>query len=530
MMSASAGTAGDEMDAFVRQIRERMVSEATTDKEDLLFQIETLLSDIRDMMAASYGPCGMNKLVADPTGDIYMTSDGKTLIKETDILHPAAVALKRLGQGMNKACGDGTKTAIMTACNLLLRALPLMKRKVHPSVIVGGYEKAIIKLCEMMDYVSEDASPDMMISAVRAAAFGKGLDADQADRLADACFRTVLGMDRRDGSFIDLENHVKILKKQGAAQIVSVNGVILDEKPARDDMPTLIEDPRILLIRGDLKPASAYMNAEHFVRADSPEKRASLKEARTAIALNAADKIASCGADVIICEGAADPAIEEAFAGRGILLYTRVKVKDMDYIARASNAGFSKIFDDAGDMARCLGRAGCARVVKKRYDTFLILESDGPVTSVLITEPMKYGLGKIEEAADDALNTAAFLLRYPQVVTGAGGTEYFLARALRIYANTIPGKEQLAVMAFADAVEDIAKTLAKNIGMDVTDAMAELSARQTDGLDARLDVGRRVVENSPGVYDCAAIRKTALISAAETAVSLLRVDGIFLKK
>jgi len=143
---------------------------------------------------------------------------------------------------------------------------------------------------------------------------------------------------------------------------------------------------------------------------------------------------------------------------------------------------------------------------------------------------MKYGLGKIEEAADDALNNAALMIKNPSVVTGAGGTEYFLARSLRIYANTLAGKEQLAVIAFADAIEGLAKTLAKNIGMDVTDAMIDLSAQQEEGIDARLDVTRHVVGNSPAVYDCATVKKYALVAATETAVNILRIDEILLKR
>lgn len=331
--------------------------------------------------------------------------------------------------------------------------------------------------------------------------------------------------------YLDLEKHVKILKKVGAPDVISFQGVILDETPAREDMPKYIKSPAVLLLRNDIKPTSGYVNPEHFVRIDNPETAFEFKDARKRAAYEYAEKIIESGANLIFCEGDVDFHIEEALAKKKILVYKRLKMPDMEYVSAATGAQFMKIHDSVEDMNRSLGYANEVKVVKRRYEIFAYIEVTGqPVTSVLIHEPMKYGLGKIEEAADDALNNAALLVRNPYVVTGAGGTEYFLSRALRIYANTLAGKEQLAVSAFADAVEDIAKTLAANIGMDVTDAMIDLSSMQADGIDARLDVSRHVVSNNPAVYDCATIKKYALVAATETAMNILRVDEILLKR
>lgn len=519
-------------DELVRQIRERVAVDGPVEDDQLLFHIETMVTDIREMLASSLGPCGMNKLVYGPAGDVYLTSDGKTILKEIDILHPVAVSLKRLGQSMDKSCGDGTKTALLLACSLLKNALPLLRKKVHPTVIARGYELAMGKAYEMMEYISEDADDAMILSAVKSAAFGKGILEEQADRLAEAMLQTVRELDKKTcGPFLDLEKNVKVLKKVGAPDVVSFAGVILDETPARDDMPKYIQMPAVLLLRNDVKPDSGYLNPQHFVRIDDPETAFEFKEARKTAAYEFARKIIDSGANLVFCEGDVDFHIEEALAAKKILVYNRLKIKDMEYISEATGARFMRIQDTVEDMNRVLGYADEIKVVKKRYETFAFLAvSDQPVTSLLIHEPMKYGLGKIEEAADDALNNAALLLKNPSVVTGAGGTEYFLSRSLRIYAHTLAGKEQLAVLAFADAVQEIAKTLAHNIGMDVTDAMIDLSAQQEDGIDARLDVTRHVVGNSPAVYDCATVKKYALVAATETVMNLLRVDEILLKK
>ncbi|WNY29092.1 60 kDa chaperonin [Methanimicrococcus stummii] len=519
-------------DELVRQIRERVAVDGPVEEDQLLFHIETMVSDIREMLASSFGPCGMNKLVYGPTGDVHMTSDGKTIIKEIDILHPVAVSLKRLGQSMDKSCGDGTKTAILLACSLLKNALPLLRKNVHPSVIAHGYELAMGKAYEMLEYVSEEADDAMMLSAVKSAAFGKGILEEQADRMADAMLQTVRELNSQvGGSYLDLEKNVKVLKKVGAPDVISFKGIILDETPARDDMPKHLLNPAVLLLRNDIKPDSGYVNPQHFVRIDKPETAFEFKDARKAAAYAYADKIIQSGANLIFCEGEVDFHIEEALARKKILVYKRLKIQDMEYVSAATGAEFMKIHDSVEDMNASLGYADEIKVVKKRYETFAFMEVNyQPVTTVLIHEPMKYGLGKIEEAADDALNNAALLVKNPYVVTGAGGTEYFLSRSLRIYANTLAGKEQLAVKAFADAIEDLSKTLAKNIGMDITDAMIELSAQQEDGIDARLDVCRHVVGNSPAVYDCATVKKYALVAATETAMNILRVDEILLKR
>lgn len=491
-----------------------------------------MVTDIREMLASSFGPCGMNKLVYDPVGDVHLTSDGKTIIKEIDILHPVAVSLKRLGQSMNKSCGDGTKTALLLACSLIKNALPLLRKNMHPSAIAHGYELAMGKAYEMTEYICEEADDEMILAGVKSAAFAKGITEDQAGRIAGAMYAAVREMNViAGGSYLDLERNVKVMKKTGSPEVISIAGVILDETPARDDMPKFIEHPCILLLRNDIKVESGYVNPEHFVKIDGPNTAFEFKNARKEVALSYASKIVESGANLVFCEGEMDAAIEEVLAQKKILVYKRLKMKDMEYISNAAGAGFMKIQDEAADMALSLGHADSVHVIKKRYETFTYLRASGqPVMTILIKEPMKYGLGKLEEAADDALNNAALLLKNPYVVTGAGGTEYFLARSLRIYAHTLSGKEQLAVLAFADSVEEIAKTLAKNIGMDVTDAMIDLSARQEEGIDARLDVSRHVVGNDPVVYDCATVKKYALVAAAETAVNILRVDEILPKK
>jgi len=521
-----------QQDEFVRQIHERVAVDGPVEDDQLLFHIETMVTDIRKMLASSYGPCGMNKLVYGPAGDVYLTSDGKTIIKEIDILHPVAVSLKRLGQSMNKSCGDGTKTALLLACSLLKNALPLLRKKVHPSAIVYGYELAMGKAYEMLEYISEEADDKMIFSAVKSAAFGKGIDEDQAERIAGAMYAAVREMNALVGdSFLDLERNVKVLKKAGAPEVISISGVILDETPAREDMPKFIENPRVLLLRNDIKVESGYINPEHFVKIDSPQTAFAFANARRDAAAAYASKIVESGANLVFCEGEMDAVIEEILAQKKILAYKRLKMKDMEYISNATGADFMKIQDDAADMSLALGHADSIRVQKTRYETFAYLQAAGrPVITVLIHEPMKYGLGKIEEAADDALNNAALLLKNPYVVTGAGGTEYFLARSLRIYAHTLSGKEQLAVLAFSDAVEELAKSLAKNIGMDVIDAMIDLSAQQEQGIDARLDTDRHVIGNDPIVYDCATVKKYAVIAATETAMNILRVDEILLKK
>ena len=522
----------DSGDDFVSQIHRRVAVDEPVKDDQLLFHIETMVTDIRKMIASSFGPCGMNKLIINPVGDVYMTSDGKTILKEIDVLHPAAVHLKRLGQSMDKACGDGTKLAVLLACSLIQNALPLLRKDVHPTIIIRGYELAMAKAYEMIEYVCEDADNEMILAAVKSAAFGKGIPEAQAEQLAENVIQTVIEMEKISGSsFLDLERNVKVLKKTGAPDILSYQGVILDEASAREDMPQYVEAAGILLLRNELKVESGYINPEHFVRLTDPNMVFEMKNARKNIASEYAQKIIESGANVVFCEGEIDSVIEEELARHKILAFKRLKIKDMEYISLATGAEFKKIQDESFEMADGLGYADSIQIIKKRYDTLTYIQvKDQPVMTILIHEPMKYGLGKIEEAANDALNNAALMIKNPYVVTGAGGTEYFLARSLKMYAHTFEGKEQLAVSAFADSFEEAVKSLAKNIGMDVTDAVISLSAQQSEGVDARLDIGRCVIGNSPVVYDCATVKKYALVAATETVTNILRVDEILLKK
>jgi Chaperonin GroEL (HSP60 family) len=517
---------------FIRQIHERVAVDGSVKDDSFLFHIETMVTDIREMLSSSFGPCGMNKLILNPVGDIYMTSDGKTILKEIDVLHPVAVHLKRLGQSMDKSCGDGTKLSILLACSLIKNALPLLQKNVHPSVIIRGYELAMAKAYEMIEYVCEEADREMIFSAVKSAAFGKGIPEDQAEKLAESVLQTVFEMEKLNpDSFLDLENNVKVLKKAGSPDILSFQGVILDESPAREDMPDFILSPKVLLLRNDLKVESGYVNPQHFVRLTDPNTVFEFKDARKTAAIGYAKKLIDSGANLIFCEGEIDSNIETELSRQNILVFKRLKLEDMEYISRATGAVFSKIQDDISDLTQNIGYADDIHIYKKRYETFTYLKvSNQPVMTLLIHEPMKYGLGKIEEAADDALNNAALLIKNPYVVTGAGGTEHFLARSLKFYSHTFDGKEQLAVSAFADAFEDVVKSLAKNIGMDVTDAVISLSAQQSEGIDARLDVSRHVIENRSIVYDCATVKKYALVAATETVTNILRVDEILLKK
>ncbi|WNY26339.1 60 kDa chaperonin [Methanolapillus ohkumae] len=516
-------------DELIRTLRERSVTEPVDDVS-LMFHIETLVSDILKMVASSYGPLGMNKMIVNPVGDVYLTSDGKTILKEIDLLHPVAVSLKRLGQSMDKSCGDGTKYALILACGLLLNAVSLLRKKVHPMTIIDGYELAMGKAYEMLEFVCEEADNEMIFSAVYAAAFSKGIEGEQATALAKAMIQTVIEIDRYadESSFLDLEENVKILKKRGSPDVLTFQGVILDEIPAREDMPKQILSPRILLLRNDLKVKSGYLNPEHFIRIDNPTTAFDFKCAKNDVAENFALKVLKSGANLVFCEGEVDAVIEEAFAKNKILLFKRLKEADLDYIARATGAQYSVILEDL--TPDLLGFADEITIQKTRYETFAYLAVSGPITSVLIHEPVKYGLGKIEEAADDALNTAALLLKNPSVVTGGGGTEYFLARSLRIFANTLDGKAQLAVLEFAKAVEAVPKFLAQNIGMDSIDALIQLSAMQEEGIDARIDVSGKVMANDPQVFDCATVKKYGLVAAFECVANILRVDEILLKK
>ncbi len=521
----------DNMDALRRSVRNRVGIESDVEDDELIFHMEEAAKDIKDLLASSFGPRGLNKIIISPTDDIYMTSDGKTIIEEIDVLHPVVTFLKKLAGSMDKACGDGTKTAVILAASLVQNASRLAKHGLHPAVIIKGYQLALNKAYEILEYESIDAiSDEDMRSVVLNASLGKGMELQQAEMITDLVVDTLFKLRSfENDSFMDLDEYVKVIKKVGGPAMECVSGIVLDEKPAREDMPDHIKDAKVLIINYDLKFQSKIINSQHNIRIDGFENSMLLYNEQLRSLKEISKKIVDSGADLVLCEGSVDESVEGSLAKNGILLFNKLKMKDMEKISEATGANIVSIKDDI--TPQDLGLINEVRVEKKCNEYFLFLSVDEqPISTILIWEPFSYGLEKVEEAVNDALNNAVFLMKKPQVVHGGGGIEFVLAQMLKQYASTISGKEQLAIIEYANAIEQIPRTLARNAGLKEVDAISSMMNYYNKGIDCRIDHNCKVTKNDPPVYDSSSIKKLAVIAATEATNGVLRIDRIMMRK
>ncbi len=518
-------------DQLAESIREKIGIKGPVKGEELTSHLEMVCGEVNRLLCSSFGPKGFDKLIINPVNEIVVTSDGKTILEEIDILHPAVTALKNLAKSMDKACGDGTKTAVILAAALIANGVKLIRNGVHPNTVIRGYRLALYKAYELLEYSSRPAkSYEESYAVVLGAALSKGMQPRLAKELTHVVLRVVERLNCLSPErCLDLNENIKILQKSGGPAVDYLEGLIMDESPARSDMPRNFNKPSLLILNYDLKFKSEYLSPKHDKIARDLETAYSFRDKQKDILRGFADKIIGSGADVVFCEGNVDPCIEEALARKSILLFKKLKLKDLEKLSKATGTQIMVISDELAPER--LGRADSLEVIKKCHENFVFIRvQNQPIMSILVWEPVKYNLRKVEEAVDDALNSAAFLYRNKMIVTGGGGAEFDLSQMLRLYALTLEGKEQLSVLEYANALEEIPKVLARNAGMNALDAMTEIAASYSRGEEARIDLSGKVRADAPFVYDLASIKKLAIVSATETACSMLRVDEIRLKK
>ncbi|MBP1908956.1 TCP-1/cpn60 chaperonin family protein [Methanolobus bombayensis] len=521
----------DNMDALRQSVRNRIGIKDDVEEDELIYQMLQASNDIKDLFSTSFGPRGQSKIIISPTDDIYLTSDGKTIIEQIDVLHPVVTSLKELAISMDRVCGDGTKTSVILAATLIENAAKLMDYGLHPTTIIKGYQLALNKVYDILNYESTQiVSDDELYSVIENASLSKGVEPHQAGMIADIVLRTLSDIrELHVGNHIDLNEYIKVIKKVGGPSIESVNGIILDETPARPDMPDHLEDARVLMVNGNVKFESKIINSQRNLRIDCFDNSGLLLQGQKSNLKVMSRKLIDSGANIILCEGDVDEFVEESLAKKGILLFKKLKIRDMEMVGKATGASIISIRDDI--VPYDLGLVNEVKVEKRNDEYFLFMSvNEQPISTIMIWEPFRYGLEKLEESVDDAINNAAFILKNPLVVKGGGDIEFVLSQMLRKYSSTIEGKEQLAVIEYANALEEIPRTLAKNVGLNEVDAITKMLTSYNEGIDSRIDLTRNVVQNYPPVYDSSSIKQMAVIAATEAVSNMLRIDKIVLKK
>ena len=484
---------------------------------------------VAETVRTTLGPKGMDKMIVDSLGDVTVTNDGVTILEEMGIEHPAAKMIVEVAKTQENEIGDGTTTAVVIAGELLKNAEELLDQEVHPAVIARGYRLAESKAQEILKQMSEkitSSDEDALKKIAQTAMTGKGAEYSK-DILAVLAVKAVQ-MVAEDNNYVDKDN-IKLEKRTGGSIEDSelIKGIVIDKERLSANMPRVVKNAKIALIDKEIEIKKTEFEAN--IQIKTPDQIQAFLDQEENMLKDMVEKITATGANVVLCQKGVDDVAVHFLAKKGVYAVRRVTESDMKKIAKATGA---KIASNLKDLSKDdLGFAGIVEEKKVGDDEFTyIIECKNPkAVTLLIRGGTEHVTNEIERAMTDAIGDVAASLKDGMVVAGAGAPEIELAMGLRKYAETLSGREQLAVEAFADAMEIIPKTLIENAGLDPIDAMTDLKAAHSKKQKwAGIDVfsGKVMDAWKRGVIEPLKIKTQAVSSAAEVATMILRIDDV----
>lgn len=487
---------------------------------------------VAETVRTTLGPKGMDKMLVDSLGDVVITNDGVTILEEMDIEHPSAKMLVEVAKTQEDEVGDGTTTAVVLAGELLKSSERLLDQEIHPSVLVRGYTRAAEKAKEILNAISEQLTLDddkTLRKIALTAMTGKGAEGAK-DKLADLTVRAVKSViDREDKELIIDKENIKIEKKIGAGveDTELIEGIVLDKERVHSGMPRLVKNAKIALLDSAVEIKDPETEAK--IQITDPSQLQAFVNQEEKMLRDMVEKIASSGATVVISQKGIDDIAQHFLAKRGIYAARRVKKSDMDKLARATNGRVITNLDDLEGSD--LGFAGVVeeRKVGDEQMTFVRDCKNPRAVTILVRGGTEHVVAEIKRALEDAIGDLVAAVQTGKVVAGAGAPEVEVARQLRSYAETLSGREQLAVNAFAESMEIIPRTLAENAGLDPIDMLTEMKAQHEKGRKwAGLDAfeGKVVDSWKAGVIEPLKIKTQAIQSASEVATMILRIDDV----
>jgi thermosome len=475
------------------------------------------------------GPRGMDKMLVDTTGEVVVTNDGATILAEMDVAHPAAQMLVEVAESQEDETGDGTTTAAVLAGELLVRAEDLLDRDVHPTTVVEGYaEAADIAVDRILELRLGDRVDDDLLRRVAATSLtGKGTGAATPETLADLVVRAVRATERGDGRVE--EDDVRVLARPGGGADGTrlVEGVVLDDSPAETSMPRRVDDARVAVL--DVELAVRTVGVDSTYRITGADELTRALDAEAGELRGYADALEAVGATVVVSTEEIDDRVAGRLADRGVLAFSRVSDEDARAVARATGA--RRLGDVRGLAPDDLGRAETVRVERAGDDDLAFVEGGeaARAVTVFVRGGTDHVAREVERAVGDAVDVVRAALR-EGVAPGAGATEIAVADAVRSAASGVEGRKQLAVEAFAAAVEAVPRTLAQNAGLDPIDTLVDLRAATERGDRVGVVVdgpGARVADPvDAGVFDPVVVKVGAVESAVEAATMILRIDDV----
>ena len=488
---------------------------------------------VAEMIKTTYGPKGMDKMLVDALGDVTITNDGATILDKAEIQHPAAKMLVQIAKSQDYEVGDGTKTAVIIAGELLRHAEELLEKNIHPTIIVSGYRKAMEEALRVLEEIAEpiDINDDETLRKVAKTALTSKAVHDAREYFADLAVKAVKQIVERRGDryYIDLDN-IQLIKKYGGSLLDSllVYGIVLDKEVVHPGMPKRVENAKIALLDTPLEIEKPEIDAE--IRISDPSQIRAFLEQEEDILKKMVEKIAGTGANVVICQKGIDEVAQHFLAKKGILAVRRVKRSDMEKLERATGGRIVSNIDDL--KPEDLGQANLVEERKVGEDKMVFVEGckNPKAVSIVIRGGLERLVDEAERSLRDALAAVADAVKDGKIVAGGGAVEIELVKYLRKYAQKVGGKEQLAIEAFAKALEGLVMALVENAGLDPIEMIMKLRAahEKEDGkwVGVNIFTGDLVNTFELGVIEPLSVKANAIKAGTEAATMVLRIDDL----
>ena len=487
---------------------------------------------VADLVKTSLGPRGLDKMLVDSLGDVTITNDGATILKEIDAQHPAAKMMVEVSKTIDTEVGDGTTSSVVFAGALLEKAEKLLEKDVHSTVIVDGYQAASEKALELLAGFAKSVKPDDEESLIKIAktSMQSKLISEDSEPLSKLVVGAILKIAEKNGDTysVDLDN-LKVEKKSGASiqDTALIKGIVLDKEIVHSGMPTKIQKAKIALVNAALEVEKTEMSAE--IRISDPTQMQMFLEEENRMLKEMVTKLHNAGTNVLICQKGIDDISQHYLAKHGILAVRRVKESDMTKLAKATGGRITTNLDDITE--KDLGHADLVQQKKVETDKWVFIEGckNPHSVTVLIRGGSQRVIDEVDRSIHDSLMVVKDVIETPSIVTGGGSAEAYLAGQLNEYADSFDGREQLAIKQYAEALESIPLTIAENAGMDPIDTIISLRAKQNNGkkgagINARESkIGDM---NSLSIVEPLVVKEQIVKSATETACMILRIDDV----
>ena len=491
---------------------------------------------IADAVRSTLGPRGLDKMLVDSMGDVVITNDGVTILKEIEVEHPAAKMIIEIAKTQDEECRDGTTTAVVLAGEFLKRSEEMIDQKVHPTIITGGFRMAADRAMKFLEENADIVTPkdeEILKSIAATAMTGKGAEAFK-DQLAEIAVKAVKSvMEEEDGKIaVDLDN-IQLQKKQGETikDTKLIEGIILDKERVHSGMPKIVKNAKIALLNSALEIKKTEVDAK--IQITSPSQLQDFLNEEERMLKDMVDKIKKIDANVVICQKGIDDLPQHYLAKAGIYAVRRAKKSDMEKLEKATGG---RILTNLDDLSKDdLGHADIVDEKKIGNDqmTYITGCKNAKAISVLIRGGTEHVVEEIERSLNDALGVVALALEDGKILTGGGATQIELANDLKEYATTVGGREQLAIEAFATAIEIIPRTLAENAGLDPINVLINLRKAHKKGQkNAGINVwsGEVIDMKEAKVLEPLRVSTQAIQGATETAIMILRIDDVIASK